>query len=588
MFWVDATTGVAVLVSTLSDGATALVGGTTYKCFAAEISTTTATSGACSSGVDVTAPTLDSPTVSASTGSADGTVTVTATRPSSNLGSSFDLICVAEGQSCPAGAGTSLTGPWFAVASSGTAQTVSKYWDGSSSLDMVDGVVYTCYAAETNAGPVRKCSTGSNATAKSGYYLDANGVTVHCPGVAVGATFTLGSTTYTKRDRAGLDTLVAGTTNVAALATSCTTGVTDMSQLFGTLIASKVSDPSTFNPDLSSWDTSAVTNMQTMFCRAIAFDGNIGSWNTGAVTSMFATFALAAAFNQNIGGWDTSAVTDMRQMFNGASAFNQDIGGWNMGAVTGEMDAMFQNAVAFNQDLSSWTANPASCVDFSAGASAWISQYDGNLSQTTALGTNMGACDATYNYYLDPNGVTVRCKGVAVGATFTLGSTTYTKRDWTGLDALVTGTTDEAALAASCTTGVTDMFQLFGSYTSSKVSNPGSFNPDLSSWDMTAVTNMGGMFAYASGFNQDITKWDTSAVTSMFATFTNAAAFNQNIGAWSTGSVIDMRQMFDGATAFNQDLSGWTVNPNVSSCTNFASGASSWALPQPNFTSCTP
>jgi hypothetical protein len=35
-----------------------------------------------------------------------------------------------------------------------------------------------------------------------------NGVTVLCPGVAVGDSFTLGGVTYTKRDRAGLMALV--------------------------------------------------------------------------------------------------------------------------------------------------------------------------------------------------------------------------------------------------------------------------------------------------------------------------------------------------------------------------------------------
>ena len=73
---------------------------------------------------------------------------------------------------------------------------------------------------------------------------------------------------YTKRDRAALDALVAASpTDEVELARSCTTGVTDMSQLFGdsTNVASKVSDPATFNPDLSSWDTSSVTDMSGMF-----------------------------------------------------------------------------------------------------------------------------------------------------------------------------------------------------------------------------------------------------------------------------------------------------------------------------------
>ena len=100
------------------------------------------------------------------------------------------------------------------------------------------------------------------------FYIASNGVTVKCPGVAVGASFTLGGVTYTKRDRAALDALVAAEpTDEVELARSCTTGVTDMSQLFGDsfVFASKVSNPATFNPDLSSWDTSSVTDMSFMF-----------------------------------------------------------------------------------------------------------------------------------------------------------------------------------------------------------------------------------------------------------------------------------------------------------------------------------
>jgi hypothetical protein len=98
------------------------------------------------------------------------------------------------------------------------------------------------------------------------FYLADNGVTVLCPAAAVGDTGVVDGVTYTKRDRAALDALVAASpTDEVELARSCTTGVTDMSELFGEVIGSKVSDPTTFNPDLSSWDVSSVTNMNSMF-----------------------------------------------------------------------------------------------------------------------------------------------------------------------------------------------------------------------------------------------------------------------------------------------------------------------------------
>ena len=39
--------------------------------------------------------------------------------------------------------------------------------------------------------------------------------------------------------------------------------------------------------------------------------------------------ALAAEVHSAIFWWDTEEVTDMNSMFQAASAFNQDIGSWN-------------------------------------------------------------------------------------------------------------------------------------------------------------------------------------------------------------------------------------------------------------------
>ena len=98
------------------------------------------------------------------------------------------------------------------------------------------------------------------------FYLADNGVTVLCPAAAVGDTGVVDGVTYTKRDRAALDALVTATpTDEVELARSCTTGVTDLAELFGEAGGTKVSDPTTFNPDLSSWDTSSVTDMSDMF-----------------------------------------------------------------------------------------------------------------------------------------------------------------------------------------------------------------------------------------------------------------------------------------------------------------------------------
>jgi surface protein len=96
---------------------------------------------------------------------------------------------------------------------------------------------------------------------------------------------------------------------------------------------------------------------------------NINSWNLANLSSDYSyMFWYGTAFNQDISSWNTSGVTNMDYMFNGAVAFNQNIGGWNTGAVTSMINT-FYNATAFNQDLSGWdVANVTIHTDFAFGS----------------------------------------------------------------------------------------------------------------------------------------------------------------------------------------------------------------------------
>ncbi len=101
----------------------------------------------------------------------------------------------------------------------------------------------------------------------------------------------------------------------------------------------------------------------------------------GSVQGMGSLFRGASSFNQDISGWDTSSSQNMGGMFDGATIFNQDISGWTVDQAS-TMSIMFRNAEAFHQDLSGW--DPAltamnACANFAPGATAWLAAYGGSI-----------------------------------------------------------------------------------------------------------------------------------------------------------------------------------------------------------------
>lgn len=104
-----------------------------------------------------------------------------------------------------------------------------------------------------------------------------------------------------------------------------------------------------FNGDISRWDTSSATSMESMFCQS-EFNGTILQWNTSKVTDMDCMFK-GSKFNGDISGWDVSNVESMAGMFAGTN-FDQDVSKWNVSSVH-RMENMFSKS-AFNQDISQW------------------------------------------------------------------------------------------------------------------------------------------------------------------------------------------------------------------------------------------
>lgn len=93
-------------------------------------------------------------------------------------------------------------------------------------------------------------------------------------------------------------------------------------------------------------------------------------------------------------------------------------------------------------------------------------------------------------------------------------------------------------------------------FTPSGESTPIPFNRIVT----TLMTNFDYLFSGHDTFNQDISTWDTSNVTSMGGTFSGARMFNQNIGYWNVSNVTNMTSMFEITLAFNYNISNWDVS----------------------------
>ena len=110
-----------------------------------------------------------------------------------------------------------------------------------------------------------------------------------------------------------------------------------------------------FNGDISKWDVSNVTNMNSMFFGSI-FNSDISEWNVSNVTNMDEMFSCSYC-NTDISKWDVSNVTSMKGMFS-HSEFNGDISNWDINKVN-NMAYMFSGSKFNRDDISNWNAEHA-------------------------------------------------------------------------------------------------------------------------------------------------------------------------------------------------------------------------------------
>lgn len=147
------------------------------------------------------------------------------------------------------------------------------------------------------------------------------------------------------------------------------------------------------------------------------------------------------------------------------------------------------------------------------------------------------------SFYLDDNGITIKCEKAEIGDKGIVDGVTYVKRTIEQITPQNVSTT--------CTSEITTTSRLF--------KNNINFNGYISHWDVSNVVNMKEMFFDAFEFNGDLSKWDVSNVENMDRMFWRATSFDGDISEWDVSSLKSMNEMF-ALTQYNGDLSKWDVS----------------------------
>ena len=387
-------------------------------------------------------------------------------------------------------------------------------------------------------------------------------------------------------------------------------GVTSLESTFSQ--ASRINDP-----DISTWNTSNVTNFRSTFGNAQSFNQNLGAWDTSKATTMELMFFNAGSFNNgstrtigastytqdSIKNWNTSSVTDLSSTFLGARSFNQPIGSWDVSKVS-SFTSTFEAASAFNQPLGDWNTSSATLM---RGMFAYASKFDQNLGnwdtgKVTNFGSmfsgayafNNGGSDTIKNW--DTSAATNMANMFFNTARFNQPVATRTFSSGTVAAATTTegvagtpGTPEVATLTFSGSFAAGDILRFNNAANNQVVvvlSQPGDgvatatavksalelapgIKYDIAVKDavLTLTAKQSGVLANLSRIDQP-SAWDVSNVTAMQYMFGKTDTFNQAVSSWDVSNVTNMDSMFWSASAFNNGSSGagtwtWTTTKKV-------------------------
>jgi surface protein len=352
-------------------------------------------------------------------------------------------------------------------------------------------------------------------------------------------------------------------------------GVTNMYGSFNTASYSDYTNITSFNKDLSKWDTGKCSNMSYMFQGCFNFEGN------------------------GLENFKVEYVTKFHSMFEKCSLCKPVFNKWNLKDDSVDLSQMFNYAYI----IIATTRYINNNTDDDTGTPT-LSYFNFQPSPNVAILSDDNFRDVLSYYFGGENADITNITNINPTITpETIG------QYWNDTKELISTWDVSRVTNMSNAFNMTFLYDQNTQINTSYISKSESFNIDISSWNTENVTNVQYMFRSCKEFNQDlcwntikisnfngmfydciifngdISLWDTSSGTDFSSMFYNCNNFNIDISSWIVSNMKFGNSMFNNCFLFNQDLNKWDVSnaTNFSNmfygCSNFNGNLSSWNAP---------
>lgn len=425
--------------------------------------------------------------------------------------------------------------------------------------------------------------------------------------------FSVATEIFSGEDMSYMFEFYSSLTDISAVSDWNTSNATGMGKIF--YFTSALSDLS----PVAGWDTSNVTDISWAFMDSAITDVDaLSNWSVSNVVDMDNLFwdAKNLADISGLASWDTSSVKDMSFMFDGDKLLTDfsPISTWNTSSVE-NMEYMFNGTSLRNTDAFETKVHPGNNyvswdVSNVKDMSLMFSQgFDWTLTDITALASwDTSSVE-------DMSSMFSWVKGVSDFSAIRKWNTSNVKRfegmfNQSGINNVSVLETKQYAgnsYVSWDTSSATTMRDMFKSTSISNITA-------LSSWDVSNVENMNGLFSLASNLSNispiahwntskcknmsymfwstaitsvnaletkrhegdDYVSWDVSNVTTFSSLFRGTKLSNISaLASWNTSKAENMAELFYGSAIANVDaLASWNVSKVKDMSRMFMSNAS--------------